>query len=63
MKIYWAQGAMCAEPESPEERGALLVLWNSAIQGQGGDNVFRSGPGSTLPGGSGVHTADGIAVG
>jgi hypothetical protein len=28
MKAFWSQGGLHIEPETKEERNALLVLWN-----------------------------------
>lgn len=48
------------EPETAEERSALLVLWNAPMQKSDGEDQPRSGTGSTGSSGSSVHSFDDI---
>jgi hypothetical protein len=62
MKIYWHQGGIMHEPETPEEREAMLALWNAPCAKVSDADQFRSGVGLTSLSGSLVHSGDGVII-
>jgi hypothetical protein len=51
MKVFWWQGGLHAEPESPEEGKALMLLWKSihrsSIGAEGANDQPKSVNGSS----------------
>jgi hypothetical protein len=62
MKIYWMQGGLRAEPETQQERDALLVLSEASVRGKSDEESVRNGTGSAFVCGSLVHGENGSII-
>jgi hypothetical protein len=46
MRVYWWQGGLHADPETADERQALMSLWNGAKRGRNTEDVQEGYTGS-----------------
>ena len=49
MRIFWYQGGLHAEPESPEEGGAMRLIWDSIKRASIGAEGAGDGPKDCKP--------------